>query len=819
MQRDKSISFQLLDSKEEWSGWAEGLEICYVLRGKGYLTLSHKKQWQISENDVFVINMFEMYQVVLEPNGLFLRLWIPKEFVLNIYPETERLRIECFSFWFGSEEQEYFDRIRESIADIFRMYSKSGMQGELRLRGTVSLLLSELLYSYAKEREDTIGRKGREQLGMLMKYVGQHYREEISLSGFAEKSHYSASHLSHLMKDELGTNFTEYLKRIRLQNALKFMRQGKSITQISESVGFVNSNAFIKAFREVYGVTPGKYKSGQREQAGAMDLKDDLVANVQNTTLHVFDRLFSYLDLKKVQTDRKWEMPEVELRECKVNVCRAGNEIAGNWQFSVNGGYAKRLLYEQVQRSVCRIQKEIRFQYIRIKDIFNDELQICTRNLNEELVFNYVQLDYILDFLCANYAKPWIELSFMPSALSSARRRKGQDIWLIAMPDEPEEWFQLIEHLLGHLKERYGEKEVSQWIFTPFADIFLVNTHMQNKAGYYELYGKTHTLIRTLIPQAKIAARGTFEPNGSGLGDYMVRENILPDLWTMVNYNSVQPSEEQSELNLVESMEAYSMVISRDTSYLRSQITHQKKELEKFGIGKIPLILAEWNSTIWQRDLCSDTAYKACFLLKNVLENCNDIQGFTYWHISDWNDDYLPSPDRFHGGFGLFTRDNIPKAVYGALRLLGEAKGRIQAQGDGYTVLSAEGQVAIYLYNYCPYDMLYRYRHTGEISLCNRYNVFEMKNNVCYQVRLENMTPGEYQKKVYQIDRKEGSACDVWIRMGAPKELSDFEYDALNVSATPKCLVSQIKIEKEYTIQSILKPHTVQLIILQKKPD
>ena len=379
--------------------------------------------------------------------------------MLNIYPETERLRIECFSFWFGSEEREYFDRIRESIADIFRMYSKSGMQDELRLRGTVSLLLSELLYSYAKEREDTIGRKGREQLGMLMKYVGQHYSEEISLSGFAEKSHYSASHLSHLMKDELGTNFTEYLKRIRLQNALKFMRQGKSITQISESVGFVNSNAFIKAFREVYGVTPGKYKSGQREQARAMDLKDDLVANVQNTTRHVFDRLFSYLDLKKVQTDRKWEMPEVELRECKVNVCRAGNEMSGNWQFSVNGGYANRLLYEQVQRSVCRIQKEIRFQYIRIKDIFNDELQICTRNLNEELVFNYVKLDYILDFLCANHAKPWIELSFMPSALSSARRRKGQDIWLIAMPDEPEEWFQLIEHLLGHLKERYGEVE------------------------------------------------------------------------------------------------------------------------------------------------------------------------------------------------------------------------------------------------------------------------------------------------------------------------------------------------------------------------
>ena len=42
------------------------------------------------------------------------------------------------------------------------------------------------------------------------------------------------------------------------------------------------------------------------------------------------------------------------------------------------------------------------------------------------------------------------------------------------MPDELKEWLDTIRHLLLHIRERYGEEEVSQWMITPFADIFLV---------------------------------------------------------------------------------------------------------------------------------------------------------------------------------------------------------------------------------------------------------------------------------------------------------------------------------------------------------
>lgn len=814
----KNISFRLYSNKEEGSGWSGNLEICYVLRGKIHLNIMKNKQWQICENDIFVINMYEIYQILPELDGLVLSLSIPGNMVLSLYPELEHLKIECFSFLFKDNDQEHFDRIRENMADIFELYSKNNSKMQLQVRALVSSLLSTLIISFGKTKEYNVEKKGIEQLGMLVNYVGQHYREDISLGKYAEKSHYSSSHLSHLMRNELGISFTEYLKNVRLQHALQLLRQGRSITEISEDVGFVNSNAFIKAFRDTYGMTPGKYKNTQDKIVVKAVTETELLTDIPDTASHLFDRLFTYSNKNNLKEVEETGIAGVDLCKISVSMHKSKKEISESWKFSINGGYAKRIMYEEVRRAIRKIQDEIGFRYIRCKGIFDDELQVCSRDMNGNLVLNYVFLDNILDFICSCNARPWIELSFMPSALCRKVHKEERDVWLIAMPDELQEWLDVVHHILIHLEERYGEK-VNQWIITPFADIFLVNVHMQNKGGYFELYEKTYELIRITLPKVKIAARGTFEKDGSGLGNYMVEKKLLPDFWTMIDYNSVFPTAEKSEMNLIESMEAYSMIISKDTEHLKHNIAQQKKELERYGIGNVPLVLAEWNSTIWQRDLCSDTAYKSCYLLKSILENCNDISGFSYWHVSDWNDDYLPSPNRFHGGFGLFTRDNIPKSAYGAFLLLNMAEGKIQKQGKGYMVISTEEKIMIYLYNYCPYDILYRYRHIRNISLCNRYDVFETKNNVSYHITLEGMREGVYREKIYQISPGEGSACDAWMQMGGPEKINEIERSYILAASVPKCWINQVEVDKECVIQSVLEPHTIQLIELHRISD
>lgn len=811
---DKKILFQLYNSKEGCAGWSKGLEICYVLRGKVYLDIMKNGQWQIYENDIFIINMYDMYQIQPKLDGLVLSLSIPGELVLNLYPEIKHLKIECCSFLFKEDYQEQFDEIRKGMADILSLYSKNNPQMQVQIRALVSSLLSKLITSFGKAKEYEIEKKGIEQLRMLISYVQQNYPEDISLTRFAEKSHYSSSHLSHLMRSELGISFTEYLKTVRLQHAMQLLQRGRGITEISGEVGFVNSNAFIKAFRELYGMTPGKYKSTQLKMEGNAAIEAEPAAAMPNTAAHLFDRLFTYLSKHDRKDSSGGKIAEFDLCRLKVSLHKSRKEMSENWKFSINGGYAKRMLYEEVQKTIRRIQAEIGFRYIRCKGIFDDELHICSRDMNGKLSLNFVFLDHILDFICSCNARPWVEFSYMPSALCRKTKKREHDLWLIEVPDDQQEWLEVIHQMLLHIQERYGKKELSRWIITPFADNFLVNMHMQNKEGYYELFGKTYELIRRMLPEVKIAARGFFEEDGSGLGNYMVGKKFLPDYWTMVDYNSVLPTEEESEMDLVESMEAYSLVVSKDTAHLKHRIAQQKKELERYGIGDVPVILAEWNSTIWQRDLCSDTAYKSCYLLKSILENCSDVSGFSYWHASDWNDDYLPSPNRFHGGFGLFTRDNIPKAAYGAFLLLNMAEGKIQEQGDGYMILSTEDKILIYLYHYCPYDILYRYRHVRDIGLCNRYDVFESRKNVSYHITLEGMKEGVYRKRIYQISTKEGSVCDAWMRMGGPEKINEMERNYLLAASIPKCRTSQVEVEEEYVVQSILEPHAIQLIEL-----
>lgn len=99
----------------------------------------------------------------------------------------------------------------------------------------------------------------------------------------------------------------------------------------------------------------------------------------------MFDRMFSYLDSSKMNAKEKLDVPDIVMCKHTVDVSRSGNEISENWKFSISGGYAKRILYEQGQRTIPKIQNEIGFRYIRIKAIFADEHQVCTRNLNGKL--------------------------------------------------------------------------------------------------------------------------------------------------------------------------------------------------------------------------------------------------------------------------------------------------------------------------------------------------------------------------------------------------------------------------------------------------
>lgn len=101
--------------------------------------------------------------------------------------------------------------------------------------------------------------KIQQAVSIIMMY----YSEPLSVESVARELDISASYLMMLFKQELGTTFNSYLTEYRIKTAIKLMKKNEyKIYEISEMVGYKDSDYFTRIFKKVTGVTPKKYMKG-----------------------------------------------------------------------------------------------------------------------------------------------------------------------------------------------------------------------------------------------------------------------------------------------------------------------------------------------------------------------------------------------------------------------------------------------------------------------------------------------------------------------------------------------------------------------------
>lgn len=100
---------------------------------------------------------------------------------------------------------------------------------------------------------------------------------DVTLSALAREYGYSEFHLSRKFREVSGMSFRDYLRCRRLAFALKDVRDTeKGLLEIAMDYGFSSNEAFTRAFREAYGMTPSRYRTNP-------------VPVVLRTQLHPFD--------------------------------------------------------------------------------------------------------------------------------------------------------------------------------------------------------------------------------------------------------------------------------------------------------------------------------------------------------------------------------------------------------------------------------------------------------------------------------------------------------------------------------------------------
>lgn len=120
------------------------------------------------------------------------------------------------------------------------------------------------------EAEREVGRGGAGQAntdeGLLIARIKAYVRGQYkvaTLEAAARQVHLNANYLSYLFKQKTGQNFTDYLIQVKMETALKLLKDLRYKTyEISEMVGYSNAKNFTRTFKSFYGKTPSEYKNG-----------------------------------------------------------------------------------------------------------------------------------------------------------------------------------------------------------------------------------------------------------------------------------------------------------------------------------------------------------------------------------------------------------------------------------------------------------------------------------------------------------------------------------------------------------------------------
>lgn len=454
-------------------------------------------------------------------------------------------------------------------------------------------------------------------------------------------------------------------------------------------------------------------------------------------------------------------------------------------------GRTSDILISDVQEMIAQIQQMIGFEFIKLNGIFSDELHVYNESYNGTPIYSFTYIDKILDFVKLHHLKPYIQLSYMPEKLAKYPNKRlfGANV---SQPQSIDAWCRLVHQFLVHITKRYGLETVKCWKFSLWnqpdttTDLF----GFAKEKDFFLFYKATYQCIKGFCQDIEFCFPPTYyivseEHTNWYLHflDWCKSNDCLPDCLSFTYYDTRLLSSKNYSKESFGFV--YTMSLLENPDGLKDFVMQVLRERRQLGLKNIPIYLSEWNNTPSQQDLLNDTCFKSCYIVKNILENYDRLESFTYQALTDLMSDG-PLPDKlFFGGLGLFTVNQIPKASFHAFLLLNKLGKNFLGRGDGYFITMENKSYQIMLYNYEHFTYLYANGERFDMTETDRYTVFANSDPINIRLTLSNIPAGSYKISETYVNRKHGSSFDQWVSMGALEPTSLEEYDLLKKASVP----------------------------------
>ncbi|WP_077620637.1 helix-turn-helix domain-containing protein [Litchfieldia sinesaloumensis] len=122
-------------------------------------------------------------------------------------------------------------------------------------------LLTEALFTFTKKVSEVKEENYSKTISTCKNYIYTNRYEKVTHEDIAIKVQLSQSYLSSLFKKEVGISVSDYISKIKIEEAKNLiMYTDTPLSEISSLLHFTDQSYFTKVFKKFEGITPKQYK-------------------------------------------------------------------------------------------------------------------------------------------------------------------------------------------------------------------------------------------------------------------------------------------------------------------------------------------------------------------------------------------------------------------------------------------------------------------------------------------------------------------------------------------------------------------------------
>jgi xylan 1,4-beta-xylosidase len=424
-------------------------------------------------------------------------------------------------------------------------------------------------------------------------------------------------------------------------------------------------------------------------------------------------------------------------------------------------------------------------------------------------IYDWTIVDRILDTYLKAGAKPFVEIGFMPKALSTKPDPYHVE-WIPGAPNKeysagwsypPKDfarWGDVVYHCVQHEVELHGRKEVSSWYWEVWNEPDISYWH-GTPEEYDELYRSAAAAVKKALPEARVGGPATTGPASEKAAlflrqflQYCDRTGVPLDFITFHAKGQPKVEDGHAVMGMAKHM--------RDVESGFRVVN----EFPKFT--SLPIILSEsdpegcaaCSARVYPQNAYRNGSLYAVYtaaMWRNILDAAatekTNIEGMLTWAFEFEGQPYFD-------GFRTLATNGIDKPVLNVFRMMGKMSGeRLALDGEG---LASRGMhdVSVMLWNYGD----------DETRLSAR----------TVKLTVTGIPNGPAVVHRFVIDDHHSNAWTVWKSMGSPQPPSTSQYVALEKSGALEETTETVSIQGgQLHTEVSLTPESVVLLQLTER--